>query len=91
MTTLNKFKTGQYKFDPFSKTAGVNSMVIRGKKPSLVLWDVAEDNTSELADALRDFINLYKPKSLMVAGSTAHTAPHVAELGANVFRKVWPS
>jgi hypothetical protein len=89
MTTLNKFKTGQYKFVLIQKNPTSPTSTIRGNKPSLVLWDLKEENKDTLAQALRDFVNLYKPASLMVAGSTASVAPDLDGLGADVFRLCW--
>lgn len=89
MQTLNKFKTGRYEFVPIQKTRGTHFTIVRGNKPSLVLWDVSDKNTEVLAKILRDFVNQYKPNSLMVAGSTAHTVPQVADWGAAVFKEVW--
>jgi hypothetical protein len=60
-----------------------------GIKPCLIFWDIEIEKLARFSNELQTFVNKYKPNALMVAGSTAHTNPHVEERGAALFRRCW--
>jgi len=89
LSTLNKFRSGQYGFQEIPKPKGADFLIVRGKKPSLIFWDIELEKLEQFSQVLGDFVNQYRPKSLMIAGSTASTNPQVEELGAALFRLCW--
>lgn len=88
MQTANKFKTDQYKYVQVDKPANKGHLLFQGTtslKPVLFFWDLSEENLASNSEFLKDFLNRFKPKNLMVAGSCESTVPGLELLGAKLF------
>jgi len=84
MQTLNVFVNDAYEFEKLEKPKTKNFLVIQGKRPVIVFWNVAEDTVEGMADELAKFLNEFRPKNLMISGSTESVWPGVEEHGAKL-------
>jgi hypothetical protein len=71
MQTVEAFVGGEYSFVTLEKPADKDWLVVEpkeeGRKPAIVFWDLAEGKIPAFAKALRQFLEDWKPASLMVS------------------------